>query len=393
MLPSCELQEGSLAHRRVNVLQYVKLPTGRWRWEPIPKNSRTKEYVWAKVKSNHFYIVWREDKKRRCQKAGVTPAQALEAKKRKEFELAGRSVLGSGKKISRSKDHTLAIEDAVLDFLEFVRIKKRPNTYKRYRAVMDHFKAFFRPYTHIEAITPADIDAYRDERLKEKNPWGKPITPRNINYEVSTIRTFFYYLQRFRDPAISNPAAKLKALAVTKRVVDTYTEEELEKFFQACTPEERAIFKTFYYTGLREQELTYLYWSDLNLQKGILTVKAKLSEDFIPKDWEEREIPMHPKLVAVLKALPHRHEALVFPSFRGNPNGHLLRLLKTIVERSKLSGHWYLHKFRKTFATRALEKGADIRTVQSLLGHKNITTTARYLSTSTDKMREAVRRL
>ena len=67
-------------------------------------------------------------------------------------------------------------------------------------------------------------------------------------------------------------------------------------------------------------------------------------------------------------------------------------MLKEVVERARLRGHWYLHKFRKTFATRALEN-ADIRTVQALLGHKNITTTARYLSTSTDKMRQAVAKL
>jgi len=54
-------------------------------------------------------------------------------------------------------------------------------------------------------------------------------------------------------------------------------------------------------------------------------------------------------------------------------------MLKQVVERAKLRGHWYLHKFRKPFATRALEN-ADIRTVQALLGHKNITTAARYLS-------------
>jgi len=149
----------------------------------------------------------------------------------------------------------------------------------------------------------------------------------------------------------------------------------------------------FYYTGLRDQELAHLQWSDLNLAKGFLRVGAKPEHGFVPKDWEEREIPLHADLVAILKELPRKHAKLVFPSFRGNPNGHLLRLLNTIVDRAKLPGRWYVHKFRKTFATRALEKGADIRTVQALLGHKNITTTARYLSTSTDKMREAVRKL
>jgi integrase len=317
----------------------------------------------------------------------------LEAKRRKEFELAGRAVLQGGKQIPKPQNGSFTIEAAVADFLEFTKIKKRPNTHKRYRAVLDHFRAFAKPYTQVGAISPPDIDAYRDERLAEKNTRGKPISPRNVNYEVATIRSFCYYLQKFRDPSLPNPAARLKSLAVTKTIVDTYDEAELEKFLQACTKEEQAIFKTFYYTGLREQELAHLHWSDLSLVKGVLTVRAKPEEGFIPKDWEEREIPLHPSLVTLLKKLPRRHADLVFPTLKGNPNGHLLRMLKEVVERAKLRGHWYLHKFRKTLATRALEKGANIRTVQALLGHKNITTTARYLSTSTDKMRQAVAKL
>ncbi len=382
-----------MAHRRVNILQYVKTPWGKWRWEPIPKNSRTGNYVWSKAKSAHFYLVWRQNKQRRYEKAGSTPSKALEAKRKKEFELAGRAVLDRGAKFTKPSENGFTIEAAVEDFLGNVKTKRRPSTYRRYRAVMAHFGAFFKPYTLLAVITPADIDAFRDERLGETNYWGRKNTPRNVNYEVATIRAFYYYLQKFRDPSLVNPAARLKPLPVTKTVVDTYDEREVERFFDACTDEERAIFKTFAYTGLREQELAYLYCSDLNLRKGILTVRAKPDAGFIPKDWEEREIPLHPGLLQLLKDLPQRHEKLVFPSFRGNPNGHLLRMLMKIVKRAKLPGHWYLHKFRKTFATRALEKGADIRTVQALLGHKNITTTARYLSTSTDKMREAVGKL
>ena len=379
-------------HRRVNILQYLKTPIGRWQWEPIPKNRRTGSYLWSSTKSNHFYIVWREQKRRHYMKAGSTPAEALEAKRRKEFELAGRAVLQDGNPIPRLQNGGFTIEAAVADFSDFIKNKKRPNTHKRYRAVMAHFQKFFKPFTVVSAITPGDIDAYRDERLSQTNPWGKPITPRNVNYEVATIRTFYYYLQRFRDPSLPNPAARLKPLAVTKTVVDTYDETDLDRFFRACTKEEETIFRTFSYTGLREQELAHLHWADLNLAKGMLTVRAKPEEGFIPKDWEEREIPLHPKLTAALKELPRRHETLVFPTMNGRPNGHLLRMLKEIVERAKLRGRWYLHKFRKTFATRALEN-ADIRTVQALLGHKNITTTARYLSTSTDKMREAVTKL
>jgi hypothetical protein len=54
-------------HRRVNILQYVKTPIGRWQWEPIPKNRRTGSYLWSKAKSNQFYVVWREEKRRHYQ--------------------------------------------------------------------------------------------------------------------------------------------------------------------------------------------------------------------------------------------------------------------------------------------------------------------------------------
>lgn len=378
-------------HRKVNILQYVK--TGaKWTWMPIPKNGEQNGYLWNALQSTHLYISWREYNGRRYQKAGSTPSEALEAKRRKEYELAGRAVLENGWKIPKAKEG-LAISEAVSDFLDYIRTKRRPNTFKRYRAIMGHFRDFFRAHADVSEITPADVDAFRDYRLGRKNPFDEPITPRNVNYEVATIRAFYYWLQRFKNAAILNPAAKLKPLAVTRILVDVYEEEELEQFFKACTSQECAIFKTFYYTGLRDQELAHLHWADLNLQKGILAVRAKAQEGFIPKDWEERQIPLHPELVELLKSLPRKHPHLVFPSFRGKPNGHLLRMLKTVQDRACLPGRWYLHKFRKTFATRALERGADIRTVQQLLGHKNITTTARYLACSSEKMREAVGRL
>jgi integrase/recombinase XerD len=376
-------------NRRVNILQYIKAPKG-WKWEAIPKNPRTGAYLWSKAQSNHFYICWREEKRRHCEKAGSMPSEALEAKRRKELELAGRAFLN--KKLPKIATEGVTVDAAVEDFLEFTKNKKRASTLRRYRAVMTHFGAFFKSGTILENIT-ADLDAYRDERLKAKGPHGNLITPRNVNYEIQTIRTFFYYLQKIRGIEIHNPAASLKKLAVTNVAVDSYEDSELDSFFQACDLEEKAVFKAFYYTGLREQELAHLHWPDVDFRRNLLKVRAKPNHGFIPKNWEERSIPMHAELAGILKALPRRHPELVFPSFRGKPNGHLLRMLYRVVDRAKLPGRWYLHKFRKTFATKALEKGADIRTVQALLGHKDITTTARYLSTSTDKMREAVGRL
>ena len=104
-------------HRRVNILQYVKTPIGRSQWEPIPKNRRTGNLIWSKTESDQLYIVWRKDKRRHYQKAGHTPSEALEAKRRKEFELAGRAALQDWKQIPQAKNGGFTIEAAVTDFV------------------------------------------------------------------------------------------------------------------------------------------------------------------------------------------------------------------------------------------------------------------------------------
>jgi len=148
-------------YRRVNTLHYVKTPIGRWQWEPIPKDRRTGGHLWSKAMSNHICVFWREEKRRTYQKAGSTPSEALEAKRRKGFELAGRALLQEGKQTPRPQNGGFTIEAAVADFLEFTESKKCPNTYKRHRAVLAHFRAFAEPYTQVGTIAPAQIDAER----------------------------------------------------------------------------------------------------------------------------------------------------------------------------------------------------------------------------------------
>ena len=113
-------------HRRVNLLQYVKTPIGRWQWEPIPKNRRTGGYVWSKAKSHQFYVIWREEKRRHDRKAGSTPSEAFEAKRRKEFELAGRAALQERKQIPQPKNGGFPIGAAVADFLELTKNQEAP---------------------------------------------------------------------------------------------------------------------------------------------------------------------------------------------------------------------------------------------------------------------------
>lgn len=112
-------------------------------------------------------------------------------------------------------------------------------------AALDHFVRFRGAGALVSGVSAGDLDSFRDERLRQMNSAGKPISAANVNSEVNTIRAFYYYLRKFRDPELQNPAAGLKPLAVTQKLVDVYDEREVESFFPACTSEEQAVFKTF----------------------------------------------------------------------------------------------------------------------------------------------------
>jgi integrase/recombinase XerD len=143
--------------------------------------------------------------------------------------------------------------------------------------------------------------------------------------------------------------------------------------------------------ALREQELYFLAWPDVNLNVGTVKVTPKPKEGLSPKDYEERVIPLPPTLTELLKNLPRRSE-WVFTSAKGRRIAHLLRTLKGIAQKAGVKDAT-LHKFRHTYATRLLESGADIVTVQKLLGHSDIDTTRQYLNPDEALKREAVNRL
>ena len=154
---------------------------------------------------------------------------------------------------------------------------------------------------------------------------------------------------------------------------------------------EKAVFGTLLLTGLRKRELYFLSWSDVDLDAATLRVSGEGKVGFSPKDYEERIIPLPPDLVDLLSGLVRRAD-WVFPNRNGNRLNHLLRRLQTIAARAGVTGTT-LHKFRHTYGTRLLERGADIVTVQKLMGHSDLKTTEKYLNPEDSLKRKAVNRL
>ena len=138
-------------------------------------------------------------------------------------------------------------------------------------------------------------------------------------------------------------------------------DEELAALFAACDSEERLWYEFFLMTGMREQEVMYAYWSDINFTHATVRVSHKADRGWTPKAYKEREIPIPATLVKSLKAWKTKANKtcnLVFPTSGCNVKMNFLDDLKAVAERANLDeDNFWLHKFRATFATRHLWNG------------------------------------
>jgi len=144
----------------------------------------------------------------------------------------------------------------------------------------------------------------------------------------------------------------------TEEEPEIYEQEELDALFNACDDQERLWFEFFLMTGMREQEVMYAYWSDINVKHATVRVSHKPDRAWTPKAYKEREIPIPSNLVESLTAWRSKAKKgchLVFPTAGCNPKLNFLDDLKAVAERAKLDkDNFWLHKFRATFATRCL---------------------------------------
>ncbi len=389
-----------VATKNIRIIKKVRESSGVWRFVSLKKAGP--RYSWDNRPGTYF-IEWWEGPKRRREVAGQTPSEAMEAQRRKRNELMGERILGGKiEPITAVESPMTLISHAIEMFLQHVRVHSpdKPRTAQRYGAVMDHVARILGRKTFVEAVTRPDVDDYktiRSAECSEQHP-NRRITPRTINYEISVLRTFFYFLIRERNLPIGNPCTSFKQLkdprAKAMRRPPTYRQEEIDRILAACDEREKAIFATFLLTGLREEELCYLTWADVelgDLDNANVRVRSEGKEGFSPKDYEERVIPIPRELVELITKLPRRAD-WVFPTKAGNRQTHLLRRLKEIADAATVTGAT-LHKFRHSYATRLLESGCDIVTVQKLMGHSDIDTTRQYLDPDEKLKRHAVSKL
>ena len=221
------------------------------------------------------------------------------------------------------------------------------------------------------------------------------------------VRCFLRYCGLDPAKVISETEHK-KLKAKPRLAVQKYSEYELQTLYAASSAHHRLIWRTFRELGLRDEELAFAFWSDVDLDNGVWHVRFKAAGSFPwnsqlawkSKDSEERDLPIPAGLVRELRGLlkvSNRKCPLVFPTRGGRPNIKLLKALKADWRRAGLNcghcpgclgkdnecSHAKLKTFRATYLTTML-KFTHLRNVQALAGHSDIATTQRYLAVDND---------
>ena len=388
-------------NKRANLLKHVKGGSA-WRYYPVvwlQNGSVRPNYVLVHGKAEHhpegFYsIEWYEHGRRRRQAVGKEASEAQAALGRHVHRLQGLA-LGIEVRQEAIIGPKRPVGEACGEFLDFYRPStgRKVKTYQAYKMALQHFQESC-PKRYLEEIDRRDLQHFTAFLINKKEH-----DPRTAHNKLAVVAQF---LKANNIPGLLK---KGDWPSYVEREPEAYEPEELDKLFAACDLRNRVLFEFFLMTGMRDAEVRHTCWTDVS-PRQFARVKSKPEWHFTPKNWEEREVPIPDKLMASLseyrQAIVSSGSRLLFPTPSGQPDRHFLRTLKRIAWTAGFNcgscktdkGHcrkgpyckyWFLHKFRATYATMQLQGNVDLRTLQVLLGHKDLASTMRYLKPARDE--------
>jgi integrase/recombinase XerD len=217
---------------------------------------------------------------------------------------------------------------------------------------------------------------------------SKDVNPRSQARIISGLKSFFSYLN-FEEYRKDNPLVLIETPKLGRKLPDTLSVEEIDALIDAIdllTDEgerNRAILETLYGCGLRVSELVELKISDLFFDEGFIKVTGKGNKQrFVPiGGMTQKYIELYRNEVRNLQDVHKGHEDTLFLNRRGKrlTRAMIFTIIKRLAVKINLQKTISPHTFRHSFATHLLQNGADLRSIQLMLGHESITTTEVYV--------------
>jgi len=305
----------------------------------------------------------------------------------------------------------IPLKNAVEAFLSEASKKKKPRTLAGYRLNLKQFLDSAKSVKFLDEVTKQTVRQFRDYLA------DKGYEPRTLHNRVMTV------LSLLNEHKIETEFSLTDDLPTYEEDPPVpFPEDELKMLFGVMNDEDKVRYKFFLGTACREQEVQFATWTDVDFEKMEFHVRQKQDVGFTPKNHEKRTVPMPASLAALLKARKRHapHSRWIFINKDGRPEGHFLKKLKRIAlaaglncgecittmnkgryERKRsvevtcktdpVCRHIFLHRLRKTCASRWEAAGIPVRTIQAWLGHKDLSTTQKYLGvTDSAKLRSKI---
>jgi integrase len=379
-----------MANKKVTLVLRCKRDKG-WRYHPavVGKNGRVRP-LYAKVDGKaehhpegHYEGRYYEGSKvRYLPNLGTDAAVALAACEKFALTLVAReSANVAGAKIVEEPGR-VNLRKAKDRFIQVKEDSDSMVAAATYSYSVDEFLKVVGEKRFADEILPDDVLRFQREMRKQG------YSPRTIYNRDRQAVAFLRFCGLTKDK-LPAPAPRYE-----KTMPREYTQDELDSFFGSLQELRHIVtYKLALQTGLRDQELMHLEWSDINFKERVLRVTSKPSWGFVIKDKEEREVPLQDELLELLSTYRKTHKGTLVTGTSGNkPDTKLLRTLKRLVKNAGLNckacnpckargecERWGLHKFRSTCITRWLRAQIDLRTVMQLSGHSDLETVMRYL--------------
>lgn len=217
---------------------------------------------------------------------------------------------------------------------------------------------------------------------------SKEVNARSQARIISGLKSFFSYLI-FEDYRNDNPLELLEAPRIGRKLPDTLVIQDIDNLIAAIDlssnegERNRAMLETLYGCGLRVSELVNLKISDLFFEEGFIKITGKGNKQrFVPVgNLTQKYIEIYKNSIRVHLPIQKGHEDTLFLNRRGRQltRAMIFTIIKDLVQKINLQKNISPHTFRHSFATHLLENGADLRSIQLMLGHESITTTEIYV--------------
>ncbi len=217
---------------------------------------------------------------------------------------------------------------------------------------------------------------------------AKEVNARSQARIISGLKSFFTYML-FEDYRTDNPLELIETPRIGRKLPDTLSIIDIDRLIAAIDlssnegERNRAILETLYGCGLRVSELVSLKISDLFFEEGFIKITGKGNKQrFVPiGSFTQNYIEIYKNAVRTHVNIQKGHEDTLFLNRRGRQltRAMIFTIIKDLVVKIDLNKIISPHTFRHSFATHLLENGADLRSIQLMLGHESITTTEIYV--------------